>query len=156
MIVGVLAGLGLFFPHATPSRDVGSGWRLSVSSNSFSAERSCTLRARGLQYRRRSVVFAFRPDTATDAAAYRVDGGPLVRAQDDAPLLAQRGFALSMDDLRNPSGAVVRIPVERLSGASTVRIDPDARGRPVTFRIVGLKNALDQAAVAGCDEAAFR
>ena len=141
-----LPAIPLHWGHA--HSDPFHGWRLQARTDHFSAGTVCRLTKGQLSYQRRAVVIQLPRNVDTSAAVYRIDGGP-PRA------LARRGFALHRDDLTNPSGGLVRVPIDRLQQAGSVSVEARAMGRPVKFRLDGLTMALDAARAAGCTEDSF-
>lgn len=155
IIVAILAGVALFSTHPQERHDLGAGWVLSVGRHAFADTASCSLRNHAVSYRRGAVEFRFRSGTRTTRAVYRIDDGPPTRAVDDRATLAERGVTLTMDDLNNPSGGRVWIPLEHLRTAGKVRIDPDNTDRPVSFSVDGVQAAIDASRGWGCDDASF-
>lgn len=131
-------------------------WTLTVVQDRFAGRTQCRLAARDMDYQRGALVIHLSPKADTFDAVYRIDGGPPQSVRADALELLRLGFALHQDDLANPSGGLVRIPADRLAGAT--RVDVEARpGAPVyTFRVDALAPALDAARAAGCGPEAFR
>jgi hypothetical protein len=127
------------------------GWVLETRKDSFSGRVVCRLNRGRLSYERQALVFHLPPRLNTYDAAYRIDGGPLLLSRDDAADLATQGFALSDDDLANPSGGLVRIPTRRLGGAKLVQIQPRPNSRPLRFSLNGLAATLAAARQLGCD-----
>jgi hypothetical protein len=128
------------------------GWVLELRTDSFAGRTDCRVTRGHLSYERQAVVFHLPPRLATFDAAYRIDGGRLTPARDDAADLAAQGFALSDDDLDNPSGGLVRIPARRLEGAKLVQIQPRPGIKPLRFKLDGLGASLDAAHRLGCAE----
>jgi hypothetical protein len=131
------------------------GWRLYVVTDRFTGQRSCKLYRPKVDYQRQALVLHLSRRADTSNAVYRVDGGPLVSSRADDMELARLGFALSDDDLENPSGGLVRVPARRIEGASAVTVEVPASHRPIRFRIEGLAAALETAAEAGCPAGRF-
>ena len=131
-------------------------WRLTVTRHSFSASTSCKLRTDKARYQRNVVTFDLGRRRNTTAALYRIDGGQAFRAADDRAEIAKRGFALSGDDLDNPSGGLVRVPAERLQSAGVIQIESKDNDRPAQFRVDGLAAAIEHARTLGCDDGSFR
>lgn len=128
-------------------------WTLRVRSDQFSGGRTCRLSAKHVMYQRGALVFRVSRQSSTLTAVYRIDGGAARAASADALELARMGFTIYQDDLANPSGGVVRIPVRRLQGAKSVAIE--VWREPMTFNIAGLDAALAAASKAGCSQDAF-
>lgn len=159
MLVTLLVSLSIAWPHlwgAPPANgpaavrpDLG-GWHLRVRRDRFTGEVSCRLADRGATYERGAVVFHLAPTVDTSAAVYRIDWGAPFHASDDAPELAHMGFALHLDELDNPSGGLVRVPVRKLVGARLVSIEPRPNGGNVRYKINGLSAALSVADHTGC------
>jgi hypothetical protein len=126
-------------------------WHVQTRRDAFSGHLECRAFAGGARYERRAVVFHLPSSLDTSDAAYRIDWGPVFWSRDDAPALAHLGFALhNDDDLRNPSGGLVRVPVGRLLAARLVSIEVKRGRDPFLFKINGLAAALEAARKAGC------
>ena len=143
------------WPHAAEVSRV-EGWTLKARLDRFSGERSCTLSRGRIDYQRQALVFHMAAGANTVAARYRIDGAAPVPARADEAELAGLGFALHNDDLDNPSGGLVRIPVHRLTSAGEVQIEAAPGRTPVKFKIGGLSAALQAAHGAGCLETDFK
>jgi hypothetical protein len=126
------------------------GWVLELRADSFAGRTDCRLYRGHLSYERQAVVFHLSQRLGAFDAAYRIDGGRLMLARDDAADLAAQGFALSDDDLDNPSGGLVRIPARRLEGAKLVQIQARPGVRPLRFKLDGLGASLDALHRLGC------
>ena len=129
------------------------GWTLHIRSDRFSGGRTCRLSRDHVEYQRGALVFRVSRRSSTLTAVYRIDGGAARAASADALELARMGFAIYQDDLADPSGGVVRIPIGRLRDAKSVAIE--VRREPVTFKVAGLDAALAAAGKAGCNQDAF-
>lgn len=136
-------------------RHVGA-WALKVETDRFTGRLTCSLSKPRIRYERQALAFQLSSGANTFDAAYRVDDAPPVSARSDAMELARQGFALHNDDLANPSGGLVRIPLGRLSGAQAVRIQSRPNTIPVRFKIDGLSEALAAAQSAGCGFSDFK
>lgn len=126
------------------------GWVMELRTDSFAGRTQCRLNRGRLSYERQAVVFHLSQRLSTFDAAYRIDGGRLMLARDDAADLAAQGFALHDDDLANPSSGLVRIPARRLEGAKLVQIQTRPGVKPLRFRLYSLNAALDAAHRLGC------
>jgi hypothetical protein len=156
-LVGMLGLLSPFGhgPVKTTHRKV-AGWTLTVSHDSFSQSTRCALRRSKAIVFRHALVFRLPAQVDTSAAVYRIDGGPPMRVENDAMDLARLGFALTDDDLDNPSGGLVRIPQDKFLRASrSVAIEATPGRRVASFRIDGLTAAMDRAAALGCKADSF-
>ena len=153
-----LLSFPLPWKHAAPTGAPGrvDGWTLRIQGDRFTGARRCQLSRGAMDYQRQALVFHLSARIDTAGAVYRIDGGPAVAAASDEPELAAQGFALHDDDLDNPSGGLVRIPVHRLTGAGEVQIEPAPGRRPIKFKIGGLAGALAAARQAGCADADFK
>jgi len=154
MSLALLLALVLWPHHRAPEviqhRYGVEGWVLEMRTDSFTHRTDCRVHRGRLAYERQAVVFHLPRRLNTFDAAYRIDGGPLVRSRDDAADLAAQGFALSDDDLANPSDGIVRIPAHRLEGAKLVQIQPRPDDRPLNFRLNGLAATVAAARRLGC------
>ena len=146
------------FGHPAVSRIAEShagAWTLRVHSDPFRQRTTCRLTTDRVRYGRRSLVFAFSHRLDTSDAAYRVDDGQPMAANNDEMALARLGVAVHHDDLHNPSGGLVRIPEIKVRGARTVTIQIKADGPSERFKVDGLNEALTAAANAGCGSDSF-
>ena len=151
-----LPSLHVPWPHGAAQVSHVDGWTLKTRLDRFAGERSCALSRGRIDYVRQALVFHLPARVDTAAALYRIDGAAPVGVRADEAELASLGFNLHNDDLDNPSGGLVRIPVHRLAGAAEVEIEAAPGRRPVKFKIGGLSAALDAARGAGCAETDFR
>lgn len=141
-------------PGAVPGHV--EGWALRVQADRFTGAHSCRLFRGAMDVQRQALVVHLPTRLDTAGAVYRVDGGPTVPAVADDGELAGMGFALHNDDLDNPSGGLVRIPLRRLAAAGEVQIEPAPGRRPLKFKLGGLAAALAAARQAGCADADFK
>ena len=125
-------------------------WTLNVRTDSFTTGHVCKLTRPGIDYQRQTVILHLPARTDTTNAVYRIDAGPPVEARADDLQIVRLGFALQDDDLQNPSGGVIRIPVTRLVGARSVRVETAAFSRSRKFDLDGLDAALAAANAANC------
>jgi len=133
-----------------------AGWTLRIDADVFSGRLKCQIYRHDIQYRRGALVFRFARDVDTSTAIYRIDGGEPNWTQSDTAELAQLGFALHDDDnLSNPSGGVLRVPVHKVGEARSVSVEVSARFPPVAFRVEGISSAVAAAYGAGCMSADF-
>jgi hypothetical protein len=155
MSLALLLALVLWPHHRAPEVSVRrygvDGWVLELRTDSFAGHTDCRVRRGRLSYERQALVVHLPRRLNSFDAAYRIDGGRLMLARDDAADLAAQGFALSDDDLENPSGGLVRIPAGRLQGAQLVQIQPRPDVRPLRFRLNGLDDTIAAAHRLGCD-----
>jgi hypothetical protein len=131
-------------------------WRLVVETDRFTGRLTCQLQRGGIAYERQALVFHLSSRVDTTNAAYRIDGGPTVWSRTDAMELAGLGFALYNDDLANPSGGLVRVPMRRVMGAHAISIQPKANASAIKFNIQGFDLAMKAADKAGCTAEEFR
>ena len=146
------------FPHyreAHPRHWHIQHWAIEVDTHRFTGAKSCRLERERVSYRREALVFRFAEHIDTSGATYRIDAGTPQSAKADLVTLAKLGFALYSNDLDNPTGGIVRIPIARLESARSVWIQPRTDHYPVEFPIAGLAAALDSERAAGCTDAAF-
>jgi hypothetical protein len=130
-------------------------WTVRTRTDRFTGRSACTLTRPQVRYERQALVLQLPARLDTSAAVYRIDDGPAVPAREDAMELARLGFALHDDDLANPSGGRVTVPVRRLVGAHTIRIEAKPRGAVYRFKVDGLASALDAASRMGCGPGDF-
>jgi hypothetical protein len=97
---------------------------LELRTDSFAGRTDCRVRRGRLSYERQAQVVHLPARLNTFDAAYRIDGGRLMLARDAAADLAAQGFALSDDDLQNPSGGLVRISAAVCKAPSWCRSRP--------------------------------
>jgi hypothetical protein len=156
MPIALLLALAIWpFAHAKNPAPIRhqrlDGWTLQSRRDRFTGKVTCEIQRDRVTVSRQAVVFHFPIRINTYDASYRIDGGPLRKARDDADELAIMGFALHYDDLANPSAGFVRIPWRRIAQAQYVQIEPEPFSRPWRFRLDGLDAALDAAKNRGCD-----
>jgi hypothetical protein len=146
----MLSPSSLIRTHVNQDRTHIGAWTLRVHLDQFTGRRTCTLSEHRIEYRRNALVFHFSHRTDTASAAYRIDGGQPIWVRTDAMELARLGFSLHFDDLSNPSGGIVRVPLSRIQEARVVDIQAVPGGLATTFRLDGFKAAVAAAHVAGC------
>lgn len=127
------------------------GWRLEVAQDRFDGRTRCELRRGAVSVRHGVASFTFGRATPTAAAEFRIDAGPPQKAADVAEEAAGLGAAIAGDDLRNPSGGRVAIPLRLLTQARQVSIRPHPRSAHRDFDLGGLDTALARGQVQGCD-----
>ena len=118
------------------------GWILEWRRDGFSQRQACRLHRGAVTYERQALTFRLSRRVDTASAAYRIDNGRPFFARDDALDLVRLGFALHDDDLANPSGGVVRIPIAKLEGARWVVIEPEPQAPRTRFAVEGFSAAL--------------
>ena len=126
------------------------GWILKVARDPFTGARTCTLRAHRMAFDKGAVGFGFSPRLDTFEAVYRVDSGPPHAWRANVMTLAAHGVVFQTDDLPNPSGGLVILPISALRDAREVWIRPSPRSRPTAFRLQHLASALEVAQRRGC------
>ena len=155
MSLALLLALVLWPHHRAPEVSVRrygvDGWVLELRTDSFAGHTDCRVRRGRLSYERQALVVHLPRRLNSFDAAYRIDGGRLMLARDDAADLAAQGFALSDDSLDNPSGGLVRIPARRLEGAKLVQIQARPSVKPLRFSLDGLGDTIAAAHRLGCD-----
>ena len=133
-----------------------AGWTYEVRDDRFANLKSCTLYRRSVTYANGTLTFHLPRDTDTSQAVYRIDDSAIQPWRVAAMELASDGISLQHDDLRNPSGGLVPIPVRRLTNAHLVIIRPNEKAKPVKFRVEGFSTAMAAATAAGCAPQSFR
>jgi len=153
-----LLSLPLPWVHTGKAAEVShvDGWTVRAHVDRFTGARTCVLSRGRIDFERRALVFHLPAKIDTAAALYRIDGAAPVGVGADEAELAGLGFALHTDDLDNPSGGIVRIPIHRLASATEVQIEAAPGRAPVKFKIGGLSAALDAARHAGCADGDFK
>ena len=126
-------------------------WFLTVRRERFSGAVGCEIVRRRASVQRQALVLTLPPRVDTSQALYRIDAGRPMSVADDRSILAIQGFALWKDDTENPSGAVVRIPLAKLAGATTVQIETRYNGHVWRIPIDGLAAAQAAAKKEGCN-----
>ena len=156
MILPMLLSAAMLFPtpwsrapSETSLHKVGR-WSLEVRLNRFSGRATCRLTNGNVSIVRGVVIFRFPKTVDTVRAVYRIDDGAPTDVSADTLALAQAGLALYSDDLRNPSGGLVRVPAPKLLDAQTIKIAPSPEARPVTFNVFGVRDAIERARLADC------
>ena len=133
-----------------------AAWTLRVHADGFTGHLGCRLSKPHAEYTRGALVIHLSPHADTSGAVYRIDNGAPLLARADDMELAGVGFALNDDDLRNPSGGVVRNSGTASSSRShDIQIQVAANGRLTTIKLDGLADALAAARAAGCGSDAF-
>jgi hypothetical protein len=135
----------------TEKRNLGD-WRLIVSIDRFSNERTCSLRSRNgrMVYVANAIGFRLGQDVDIVHAFFRVDEGEPHRWRDQLPELARLKVAIDGRDMDRPTDDIVWLPVPLLQNARQVAIQGRPGKRARKFRLndfVGLKEAADRA---GC------
>ena len=125
-------------------------WVLTVRTDPFDGQISCTLQAPRMEVRYGAVVFHFEHYIDTFPAEYRIDAGPGKSWRVNAAALAARGVSLETDDATNPSGGKVAIPLSEVLPAQAVWIRPSVRERHARFLIGPLKQMVEAAGRQGC------
>ena len=131
-------------------------WTLTVVQDRFSGQVQCRLAARGMDFERGALTLHLSPKADTSDAVYRIDGGLPHSVRADTLELVRMGFAVHRDDLTNPSGGLVRIPVAALAGATQVAVVARPGAPIYSFQVGALAPALDAARTAGCTPESFR
>ena len=159
MISSILLSVALLFPlpWARPAINASTyhvgHWTLTVQQDRFSDRRICQLTNGNVSIVRGAVVFHFPETVDTTQAVYRIDDGVPTEAAADTLSLAHAGFAIYSDDLTNPSGGLVRIPISKLLDAQTIRIAPGEGAPPRTYDVYGVRDAIERARLADCPDA---
>ena len=111
------------WPFHGPAADVTTerhhvdAWNITIRRSRFTGAKDCSLVAPAMAVEHDALVLNLGRRTNTVEAKYKVDDGPLLTSASDISELADQGFQLYTDDLTNPSGGVVRIPLHRLKDA---------------------------------------
>jgi hypothetical protein len=131
-------------------------WTLRVLTDTFTSGNQCRLFGHSADVQRGALVLRLARDVDTSGAIYRIDGGPPIAGRADQMELARMGLAIHADDLANPSGGLVRIPMRRVRDAHIVAVQVRAFGPVIQFEIDGLGAALDAAYKSGCTPESFK
>jgi len=126
------------------------GWTLVVEKDRFSGDVQCRGLGRGMTYKDGVLTFHMGRSVNTAQAEFRLDQGPAKAAGDFAVEAAGRGAAFRTDNLLNPSGGLVHLPIETVRPATTVSIRADRDRRARTYRLRGLERTLEAAKAQGC------
>lgn len=127
-------------------------WKLTVRHDVFAGGVSCGLVNGRLGYERGALIVRLPRSTDTSAALYRIDGGSAMAAANDYSSLAVLGFAVWQDNLRNPSGGLVRIPASKIATARELTLEAAPSSRVWNFPLDGLPAALAAWKDAGCPQ----
>jgi hypothetical protein len=150
-LVGVLTRLWPFGDEITEKRyRPVRGWTLVVEKDRFSGEVQCRGLGRGMSYKNGVLTFHMGINVNTALAEVRLDQGPAKAAGEFAIAAAGRGAAFRTDNMLNPSGGLVHLPVEVVRPAATVSIRADRDRRAKTYRLRGLEQTLEAAKTQGC------
>jgi hypothetical protein len=138
------------------------GWEMRITRDGFTGQTQCRLfapkdlRQGRISYANGVMGFHLDPDHDVAQAWYSVDDKPPRPWRDDYPVLMARRVSLEGGGLANPTGGVVLIPTETLTGARTVTIRAEREASPRRFRLRGFEQALVAARANGCaDPASF-
>lgn len=138
------------------------GWEMRIQRDGFTGQTRCRLfapkdlRQGAISYAGEVVGFHLDPDRDVAQAWYSIDDKPPRPWRDDYPVLVARRVSLEGGSLANPTGGVVLIPTEALTGARTVTIRAGREVSPKRFRLRGFERALAAARANGCaDPTAF-
>lgn len=147
--------IALPWSHAGAPSEVShvGGWTVRAHLERFTGAHVCSVTRPKVTVERQAVVFHLPRSVDTSGAVYRIDGGAPFWSRNDQAELARQGFALHGDSLTNPSGGLVRIPLDRLASGRSVEIEAAADHRPFRFSVYGLDTALAAAKATGCAEA---
>ncbi len=152
MLIAVSGALAALFSGHNAGQTVAdyriANWRVHVATDRFTGLPDCRISRDGATYGPRYVTFQLPKNINTYTAAYRID--------DEAPKEAIEPVedveTLNMARLENPSMGRVRIPVAEVMDAGRIMIHAKDRGRVSTFKITGLREAVDFAKSRGCVE----
>jgi|688.fasta_scaffold242530_2 hypothetical protein len=131
-------------------------WEVATYRDRFTGEVRCKLYQGRLQhpdvtYAAKTVAFHFRTTLNTTEAAYRLDGGEVRAWRAEYPKLIRLGVQLDGDNLENPTGGLVILPIEDLKAVHTITIRATPRTTPRTFGVDGLADAIASASTHGCN-----
>jgi hypothetical protein len=150
--LALAAMLGLFQVHTTTdARTIQLGrWSLELAADRFTGTIACRLRVSKAVFDEKAATFEFGHSVDTSDAFYRIEDGPVLAWRSLIPSLVAQGVKVQNDDLANPSGGRVPIPLKLLSDARSVEIRPDVHHRPKLFKLNGLQSAIERANERGC------
>lgn len=128
------------------------GWTYVVAVDRFTGGRRCEIRRKSVSIRDGVATFDFGRRTDTRHAYYRLDDqSPRSVAALALDLRRAGAPAVVSDDLKNPSGGLVRAPLAILLGAQRIAIRADPRRNARVFDLQGLGAAIDAVKAQGCD-----
>jgi hypothetical protein len=135
----------------TEKRNLGD-WRLIVSIDRFSNERTCSLRSRNSRMVYVANVIGFRLGQDVDIvhAFFRVDDGEPHRWRDQLPELARLKVAIDGRDMDRPTDDIVWLPAPLLQDARQVAIQGRPGKRARKFRLNGFADLKEVAVGLGC------
>lgn len=125
-------------------------WLLTVHHERFTGAETCQVTRGRAHVERKALVLQLPPKVDTANAQYRIDAGRAFTVAEDRPALANQGFELWKDDLQNPSGAVVRVPLAKLPGAARIWVEAQRNGQVWAFPVAGLAEAMAAAKRESC------
>jgi hypothetical protein len=137
-----------------------AGWDMRIEHDGFTGQTRCRLFSPSglgqgrISYASGALGFHLDDDRDVATAWYSVDDAAPRPWRDDYPVLIARRVSLEGGSLANPTGGVVLIPQEILTGARTVTIRADRGRTPKRFHLKGFEQALAAARVNGCSDAA--
>jgi hypothetical protein len=142
-------------PQVTTQRYAEPLWKVAISRDRFTKGASCVVyqgtRSHPLVSATRTAVrFHFPRRDDVSQAWYAFDGGPAKPWKLDAPTLVTLGVSLDGQDIRNPSGGVLVLPIAEVKGAHIVSIRLDDKHGPHRFGLDGMNDALASAEAQGC------
>jgi hypothetical protein len=139
-----------------------AGWDMRIERDGFTGQIRCRLFSPAglgqgrISYASGVLGFHLDPDRDVAQAWYSIDDAAPRPWRDDYPLLVARRVSLEGGSLANPTGGVLLIPQEKLTGARTVTVRAARGVSPKRFRLSGFEEALAAARANGCaDPAAF-
>ena len=108
-----------------------------------------------ITYAGRTLGFTFDSYVNPNTTWFRADNNPAQKLTSVYPTLYARGQVVPPRSIKNLSKTEVLIPMESLEGADYVVIRIGDHDKPREFRLLGFKEALDNAAARGCTEDSF-
>lgn len=136
-------------PRSHASARVGP-WRIAVKKDRFSGDVTCSIGARGVSFRRDTLIFRLaRAGDATNAV-FRVDGGPARPISETFDTVEAHGFFPQRGWILDPQGGEAALPAAVVSRARAVTIRLAPKSHPRQFAIARLAEARAAAAAAGC------
>ena len=157
----LIAALALLWPFngSTPVKhrygEV-AHWKFHLTDDRFSGVKQCQITRGPIQVEKGFVRFQLGRSADSADAIYSIDGQPPQNWTVVSPELVKAGIDVEEDNLSNPSGGVVFLPLEMVRDAHEVRIRASGWVSPRIYKISGLPTSLDLAKEQGCDVTSAR
>jgi hypothetical protein len=142
-------------PQITTQRYAEPLWKVAISRDRFTKGANCTVYQGTLGHplvsaTKTAVRFHFAKRLDVSEAWYALDGAQPKAWRLDAPTLVSLGVSLDGQDIRNPTGGVLVLPIEEVRGVHVIAIRLNTKAGPHLFGLDGMTDALSSAEAQGC------